>query len=392
MRFLAPATILLYCTIMTQTIFSNEVDSEIKAALEKLDKEFDPCFQWWADIYDPISGGFFYSLSAKKSKKFTVNIESTSKGVNVLEWSDLLDSAPKKFKENIVIYFQKRQNKKTGFFRDPDRAHLYNSLALNRALGMSTGSIEKCGGEPLYPLPLDTEDQKAAEHYKHLNSPEELIKWLDNLPWETKLWPVGSNIRAESGLFKNLEEPKRTVLLKALEDYVNPKQKADGYFGVSREPWYSNLSGTYKIISFYDINNMKIPNLKQIEKTTFEILFAQDYDGLIVLYNTVNMLSIAQKYNGKFSKELMIKILNRCTDRLSRLHSPDGAFLTNKNETSAKSMGFTLAEKVMESNTNATGLAHKTRSLLIEMATGQAAPHPHKNGNLFLEGIKKATQ
>jgi hypothetical protein len=41
----------------------------------------------------------------------------------------------------------------------------------------------------------------------------------------------------------------------------------------------------------------------------------------------------------------------------------------------------------MESNTNSTGLAHKSRNLLYELATGNDGPVPHPQGHVLVEAI-----
>ncbi len=61
--------------------------------------------------------------------------------------------------------------------------------------------------------------------------------------------------------------------------------------------------------------------------------------------------------------------------------------MTDLDRTSPTSNGRLVGLEVVESNANATGLAHKTRALLIEFLTGQTIPHQHERGVDLLNAL-----
>ncbi|MCO8124546.1 sulfatase-like hydrolase/transferase [Stieleria sp. TO1_6] len=366
---------------------TTESSQALTAALQEFDHEFDDCFAWWGKVYDPNSGGFFYSLSSKRSEQFGPFIEATAKAIHVLEWTGMMEQTSPKFRAGVIHYFQSRQNPATGFFYDPDYETQYSHNTLTRALGMSIGALETCGAKPLYQHPLDRIDDNAAakEHYQHYETPETFSAWLNSLPWERRIWTVGARLRAELGVFNQLPMDKREELLSIAREFIAKRQSDNGYFVAPTDDWTSSLSGTYKIAAFLDGTGSPIPRSTEMLSTTLDHLFHSDYQNTIVLYNTVNMLNILASNGENCDVELRVKIVRRCTELLRTMHAPDGGFLTQIGKSSPSPNGFKLADNVIESNTNATGLAHKTRLLLIQFATGVEGPHTHPKSAEFLK-------
>lgn len=350
--------------------------------MEKLDREFDESFRWWGRVYDPTSGGCFYSLSAKQSRedtRFAPDIESTSKLVNVLEWTGDLDDAPPAFRAEAVKYMQTRQDAESGFFRDPQHLKSYTPNALDRALGMARGVLQACGGRPLHPLPVErgSSSTAAAQHYAHLESPDALRAWLEKLPWEKRVWTAGASLRAQANVLVSLPEERRAVLLPVFESFVRQQQREDGFFGSEQGNWESTLSGTYKVIAFLQVNGLPIPRGQELSDSVRERLFSTDYSNSIVLYNTAHTLVILARGTVDYSPQERLALVEQCTAQLHRMRAPDGGFVTQIGKPAPTSNAGLLGLEVIESNANATGLAHRTRSLLLELLTGEEEPHPH---------------
>ena len=376
-------------TLCLSPMQAADIDPRLQTALTDLDQQFDSCYAWWGKVYDPQSGGCYYSLSGKAlrengNKNFGPDIEATSKLVNVLHWSGILEQTPQAFKDGIIQYMQQRQDPESGFFRDPKFAKDYTAKTLNRAVGMAAGSIEKCGGSPKHPLPLErvADNEEAAQHFAHLKNVETLRTWLTTLPWEKRIWTAGSTIRTQSGTFKELEEPRRSQLLDELERFLTTKQHSDGYYGHPKDDhWWSRLSGTYKAVSMLEANDRPVPMVETLIQTVMQDLRQRTYTNLIVLYNTANILAILNRNGGNFPLEQRIEIIERATAILKQFKHSDGGFLTDTTRARPSANGKLLGKKgVMESNTNSTGLAHKTRGLLIEIVSAQQAPYPHPAG------------
>jgi hypothetical protein len=363
--------------------------------LDALDREFDECFAWWGKVYDPDSGGCFYALSGKRAaaggeEGFGPDIEASSKLVRVLEWTGLINECPESFKKGMIRYMQERQDPESGFFRDPQHKDSYTHRTLSRATGMARNSLDKLGAEPLYPLPFERveENAEAAEHYAHVESPEALVKWLEDLPWQSRVWTAGSHVLGLAGELNRLPEPQRSELLEVAARFVAAQQHSNGFFGTADDHWTSKLSGTYKIASFFDKCGLDVPRSKELAQTVVEHLFSNDYRNSIVLYNTANVLNILHGRGADFSLEQRLDIVARCTEILHTMRASDGGFVTHRDHPSPEANGKLLAKNVVESNTNATGLMHKTRMLLIELLTGKPGPHGHARGGDLVQALR----
>ncbi|MDA8746075.1 hypothetical protein N9N28_15735 [Rubripirellula amarantea] len=188
-------------------------------------------------------------------------------------------------------------------------------------------------------------------------------------------------------MFNQLSSEKRATLLPIARSYVAKRQDSKGYFGTPNNDWTSRLSGSYKIAAFLDGTGSPIPRKKDMRETTLHHLFNSDYRSTIVLYNTANMLNIVGRNGENFDLDMRIQIVRRFTNLLKKMHGPDGGFVTQIGKASPTQNGIRLADDVIESNTNATGLAHKARNLIVQLATGKEEPYPHANSVEFLNAL-----
>ncbi len=97
-------------------------------------------------------------------------------------------------------------------------------------------NIEKCGGIPAFPTIYERLEggPKASPLHAHLESQAALSAWLEQLPWDQQVWTAGAALRAQSGHFQGMPEPKRSELLGTIEAFVRTKQATDGGFLTER--------------------------------------------------------------------------------------------------------------------------------------------------------------
>jgi hypothetical protein len=188
--------------------------------------------------------------------------------------------------------------------------------------------------------------------------------------------------------FRELPEDTRDELLDTMESFVLERQREDGFFGPKgAEDWGPQLSGTYKIAAFLYLSGRDIPRSKEMTDTVVRLFHSEIYTNTIILYNTVNLLNMLHKSGPGFPLAERIRIVERATEILRTMKAPDGGFVTHTYRPTPVEMGKTLGKDVVESNSNSTGLAHKTRSLLIGLLTGQDEPHPHPAGRKLAEQL-----
>jgi len=368
---------------------------EVERAIAGLDAVYDESFAWWGRVYDPESGGCYYSLSAKRETddlRFGPDIEAMQKLVRVMEWTGLLEDAPASFKVNVIEHLQRRQDPDSGFFADPQHVEVYTPNTRQRATSMAAGTLERLGAEPQHPLPHErvAESEAAAEHYAYLESPETVRAWLDGLPWETRAWTAGSRIRVRRSDFLRLEAQRRAEYAAIVREAVAEHQREDGLIGNPDDGWWSRLSGTYKIAAFFHGIGEDVPKADAMVESLLRIMEEEEFDNTIVVYNAANLGYILDQRGANFDEAKRIAFVDRVTRLLEAQLAPDGAFATLRGRGASSDSGRPLGLDVFESNTNASGLAHKTRGLMIELLTGKAPPHPHPRGKALIEALRSS--
>ena len=119
------------------------------AALKKLyDFYGDNIYKWFARLYEPEIGAFYYSNSARDHEGFLPDIESTSQAVGFFISSGLFrsnDDYPDWFKEKL-IYFVKSLQDPNGYIYHPqwDRETLEkNTSRMSRDLGSAYQILQR---------------------------------------------------------------------------------------------------------------------------------------------------------------------------------------------------------------------------------------------------------
>ena len=124
----------------------------------------DNVVSWFANLYDPVTGGFYYSNSARNTIGFLPDAESTSQALNFLKSSgmtedvnrNIAEAIPEWMKNQIICFLKSLQDPKTGYFYHPQwTVDSVNSNVSRRSRDMNqaTGILEALGSAPTYNAP-----------------------------------------------------------------------------------------------------------------------------------------------------------------------------------------------------------------------------------------------
>ena len=99
-------------------------DKDTVAAIKRLYDYYDgtKMLGWLANLYDPEVGGFYFSNSARDTKGFLPDIESTSQLLGIVVNSKALaskDVLPEEIKHKIVDFAKSLQSREDGYFYHP---------------------------------------------------------------------------------------------------------------------------------------------------------------------------------------------------------------------------------------------------------------------------------
>ena len=144
---------------------SPETGSEITEALKEMHALLTDggVVAWFANLYDPKTGGFYYSNSARDTDGFFPDLESTKQALSFFGSSgmapefgaDAARALPEWFGDGIVRFAKERQNK-NGYFYNPQypKEEADKRMArLGRDLDWGVGLLSMYGEQPTYDTP-----------------------------------------------------------------------------------------------------------------------------------------------------------------------------------------------------------------------------------------------
>ncbi|WP_117161488.1 hypothetical protein [Paraliobacillus sp. X-1268] len=284
--------------------------------LDKMDDLFPDLFSWLAKQYDPSTGGFYYARSSKTIDGLIPDIESTAQGLNILIRNNLLDSLSEDMKEQMIVFFQKKQDSKTGYFFDDNRAMRNDEVMVHRAISYATGSLKNLGAGPLYPLPMDQDTAPA--YVKTTASYLEKWKSIDlRNSWR------GCDLFANSCVYiRELKEEQQQVYLNQAVSYLKSIQdKQTGLWG--QGSLYVRISGTFKLLTFYNKFRLKMPNPECIYQSILQCLRTEEAEDMCYIRNPINLLSYLDIAIPPPDLKEIIEITN---NNMKKFKKKDGGF------------------------------------------------------------------
>ena len=365
--------------------------------LDELDALFDDFYAWFGRMYDPATGGVFYSAAAQaRPDEYPPHIESTSKFVNVLDWSGRLDALPLVMRDATVAYIRAKQlgppdypatHPLHGFFMhpadprlDPDNPNAQRrDYAAARATGMSVGLLRHLGSEPRYPLPGTGDDPRALPH---LASGDAFAAWLNDRKWD-RTWTAGGDLLTQSGHILRLPPDRQAELLAAARPILDAMQDpATGQWGLRDENgrWvgdntrpYHLLNGAHKIVAFYAEFDRPVPHADRLMAATLDEIATRPASNMLYVYNASQLVrNLRDVYGVPLTDPQRDAFVRQAAARLAPFRQPDGGF--TKRLVGHDGNVFEPAIPGPASNTDASGLALKTRDNLHVLVHGHAAP------------------
>ena len=151
-------------------------DPKTRAAVRDFyEKFYDPekLIRWWAGLFDPEIGGFYYSDSARDNKGFLPDMESTLQIVQRLRvfdpHSDLAAYLGPEITAKMIRFYQSKQDPEDGYFYHPQWTREQSRAKVMRYTRDQDWAITVLGwlhSAPLYPTALDRARDAAASAQK----------------------------------------------------------------------------------------------------------------------------------------------------------------------------------------------------------------------------------
>ncbi len=321
---------------------------KLQAALKRSDvlvgkKTLD----FYSELYDPETGGFYYSGSSRDMEKMTPFAEGTYFVLNAIRNGGI--TLPEWYKEKVTGWLIPHQDEADGYFYETLWGKITKGARINRDLIYSRLIIKSfCGRELLYKTP-DERIAAAADKSKnsvipeHLQSVGAVTRYLDSLDWSTRsIWGTGQTLATQAGLIRaaGLED---TVC-----NYIISRQDKDtGLWG--GELTWNNTNGTMKLSTFFQneahpfpLADKMIESVKRVFKSGIDPNLATNIWNPFVAI-TCALASVGEKRAEELRSllyECGADMVNFAIDAAEKLRKPDGGFSSFQGGSIARQQGY----------------------------------------------------
>ncbi|CAM3381554.1 hypothetical protein [Marinicrinis lubricantis] len=292
---------------------------ELQHLIRRFDPLFDRFYEWLANQYDAVSGGFYYAQSSREMEGSKPDIESTAQALSIIERSGLLPDMPVKVRSGLVHFFQQKQDPATGFFIDENPAMRKDEVMVARAMGYCLRSLKQLGAAPLYPLP---QEDKAPEF---MESADSYIRHLASINLSNS-WRGCDRLASTSVYFVQLPEAKRQEYAeRALAWFADIQDPETGLWGDGS--LYVRISGTFKLHTFYSRFRAPMPRIDEMYQSILRGLRTEEAADMCYIRNPIHLLSYIQK---NIAQEELMEIIGITIRNMEELKRPDGGFSREK--------------------------------------------------------------
>lgn len=358
-----------------------------------------------ANLYDPVTGGFYYSNSGRDTVGYAPDLESTwqtllhlqERGMFVEYNNKMSDALPGEIKNAIVNFTKSLQSEEDGYFYHPQWISVKNSRR-SRDLDWATNILAAFGDLPLYDTPngvagstgatgaslirpLRTSSKAQAASYvvlaaasdAPLSSEASWKAYVDGLPLATDSWSVGNDLHAMASQIK----AKGTWYVDYLINHLNAEQNSENGLWENTVT-YKSVNGLMKITSTYTDLGRTINYGNEALASAIKIATTEELPedaGIVYIYNPwVSMQKLVENDPVLgFAKQNTIienseQLIRVTAAKLKKFRKDDGGFSYLQNYSASESQGAAVARPYsVESDVNATTISCSTVDIMLEM-------------------------
>ncbi len=320
-----------------------------KDAVEQLRRFIDiydeNLYFWFAKLYDPEAGAFYYSESGRDYDGFLPDIESTVQAMETFGLAGLFSAnggyhityAPDFLREKVISYVNSLEDPEDGYFYHKQWGKNIKTSRRGRDISWANKIYKFFEAEPPYRTALDRlADGKEEEKLnlpEHLTSVSKWRKYLREL-----------DLSKESYWCSNLIQSQAPQIAAAGEEYINELAKYYEHFQKENGVWqdkvnFDSVNGLMKIMLAFNYLGIKTPRALKaldsaIEAATSdeEIAFCCQFYNPIVAINSL-MLNMYKNGGKEVSEELRQviieraeEIINKTRARVLKCKKEDGSF------------------------------------------------------------------
>lgn len=355
---------------------------ELSAALKRCDVLVGKdTLEYYYNLYDPATGGFYYSISSRDAEKMTPFAEGTR---FVLE--SLLDGGltlPDWYKEKVSAWILPHQDPADGYFYEDLWGKNTAGPRKDRDLTYSADILTRmCGVQPLYPLPQERIRSKSgnASLPEYLAGEREMRAYLDSLDWSVKsIWGTGQKLSSAVSLIT------AAGLYDFVHDYVKAKQNPDtGLWGEGLG--WMNTNGAMKLSAYFRDPAHPYPRMETMIESVLRICQGDVpptsatwiWNPFVALNNALHSMG---ENAGEMREKLLCKgadIVNAAIDNAMLLKRADGGFASGIHRATPTQQGYLFGYGLAEeSDMDGTVIAGQRLRATIHSVFGACCSHDY---------------
>ena len=298
---------------------------------------------WFAGLWEPEIGGFYFSNSARDYEGFLPDIESTAQAIKLISHQCGLVSSegeailgfPERFREKITAFAYNLQDE-DGYIYHPQWGKNVTVTRLGRDLGWARQILEPQGIKFKYLRPIERikEKKAPAEIPEHLRSMDNFKMWLSGLELSKKSYPIGNFIDATSSQIKAAGQE----YVDALINHLNSTQRPDNGLW-EEEVSYAAVNGLMKISLNYPGFGAVLPHSEaaldsamSAIKSEVPITFACEVynawaaiNSVLITLESSGQHERTENLRRKFLDEAPV-LIRKTGEKLSKTAVGDGSF------------------------------------------------------------------
>ncbi len=307
---------------------------------------------YFYELYDPETGGFYYSISSRDAEEMTPFAEGTAFTLEALRYGGL--TLPEWYKEKVSEWILGHQDESDGFFYETLWGKTTANSRINRDLAYSKDILKACGKAPLYPLPEErikagaASSSQSAGFPEYLESREKMKEYLDSLNWTTEyIWSTGHDLTTAKNLMR------AAGLYEYVHDYIKDRQnKETGLWGGGGDDGdgltWMNTNGAMKLSGFFSDDEHPYPNyelaVQSVKRIYSECTPPTEATWIWNPFVLLGSIFESHSKDAEAIRDLLYEagpdIVNTAVDCALRLKRADGGFASGVNGAISRQQGY----------------------------------------------------
>ncbi len=393
---------------------NDEAASALVSELKKFCSIFNYDYEivkWLANLYDPITGGFYYSNSARNNDGYLPDLDSTYKALIISNLiaegygRSLKDFLGEKITNNIISFVRNMQDSKDGYFYHPQWSSALINKNSERKDSDATAAVnilQLFNESPTYDAPSGVKGNGAVSAVSsltaplcagcaaalsrviavnendiyippHLRSDTAFISYLEELKIRSDTTAVCNTLFAEISLYrerdKTLEQEGASYRLTDLVmEYIKKYQNSASGLWTSGETSFKEIAELTDVVKLCSALGKEVPRYGRIINTIADFMsFEEDTEDITIISRSWSSLAAvvenALEYGIKFDVNFSLRtlylrfgdLIKTTGELLSGFKKEYGSFSVSRDGGDAEYLGMPVSPiRIEEGNINGT--------------------------------------